>query len=222
MKDDLGVERRQIKRMPDKPRRPEDKKALQEFYQRDERRALELSKGKELLARANVAIAAPSGETTKPTGTLVPPPARQGGERVKLPATCSARGTSYVLIAERREDRLHLIGHELPQVGKDKPAQMPSHLSGRYRIEAANWLCPICSDHRGIWVCDCERMNGAIHCLGTIGGRHHCACGRLEEHEFIGVETTAVRGTAVAEKPMAQNAGFTFLAQQRLKQVPHG
>src|SRR5271170_3161799 len=63
--------------------------------------ALNHAQGKELLARAQAAIAAPPRQVL----VAVPPsPPAPRGEWVELPVMCSARGIAYVVIAERRGD----------------------------------------------------------------------------------------------------------------------
>ena len=172
--------------------------------------------GADLLARAEAAIA---GSVKRPAA-----PTASQAERVKLPVTCSATGNSYVVIAERRGDVLRFVDHEVPgAAGGAGGARMPRHLSGQYRVESNGWACPLCANNEGVWVCNCERMDGAIHCLGTSGGRSHCACGRFEEHEFVSVESAAVRGTSAAAKPALRNSEtYASRHHPRLKQVSHG
>jgi hypothetical protein len=155
-------------------------------------RPLDPAKGAQLLARAQATIAAP------PKQTLVSAPPAPRVERVKLPMTCSARGVSYVVIAERRGDELRFVGHEMPPPGPDGAPRLPGRLSGRYRIEERGWACPLCANNDAVWQCNCERMNGAIHCHGTSGGRYRCACGLSEPREFVKVKTFEVHGTSVA------------------------
>jgi hypothetical protein len=150
-------------------------------------------KGKELLARARAKIEAKQ--------TLVAaPPSEPRAERVKLMMTCSARGLSYVVIAERRGDELRFVGHEMSAPGQGS-ARVPGRLSGRYRIEAQGWACPVCGNADAVWLCDCERMNGAMHCHGNSRGWYHCACGQAEQREFVKVDAVTVRGVAVAATP---------------------
>lgn len=171
------------------------------------------SDGTALLARAEALLGLPTKQTkTDPVKRI---------EQVKIPVTCSARGSTYIVIAERRGDALRFVGHEMPGSSGGTAARMPSLLAGQYRVEASGWRCPVCADGSGVWVCNCERMDGAIHCCGTSGGRSHCACGRFEEHEFVSVDTAAVRGTSIAAKPAARGAGSSFLNQPKLKQVTH-
>jgi hypothetical protein len=151
------------------------------------------AKGKELLERAQAVIEAPAKQTL----VAAPPPEPQV-ERVKVPMTCSASGTSYVVIAERRGDELRFVGHEIPPPGPGGAARLPERLSGRYHIAANGWACPLCRNTDAVWLCNCERMNGAMHCNGAAGGRYHCACGRVEAREFVSVEMIEVRGAAVA------------------------
>jgi hypothetical protein len=178
-----------------------------------DKRAAPSSSGTALLARAEALLAPPSRQAR------IDPVTR--AERVKIPVTCAARGSGYIVTAERRGDALRFVGHEMPRASGGTAARMPSLLAGQYRVEANGWRCPVCADSSGVWVCNCERMDGAIHCCGTSGGRSHCACGRFEEHEFVSVDTAAVRGTSIAQKPAARGAGSSFLNQPKLKQVTH-
>jgi hypothetical protein len=107
----------------------------------------------------------------------------------------------------------------MPQAGPGGAPRLPGRLEGRYRIDAASWVCPLCANAGGVWLCDCERMNGAMHCLGSAGGRYRCACGRAEEREFVNVQTVEVRGASVAATPGGARSGPQ---QPQLKQVSHG
>jgi hypothetical protein len=184
------------------------------------------TKGAELRARARAAISAPPKQTPKETLVATPPPApapapAPRAERVKLPMTCSARGVSYVVIAERRGDELRFVGHEIPQRGPGGAApRLPGRLSGQYRIEYHGWACPLCSNTGGVWLCGCEQMNGAMHCCGTTGGRYRCACGRVEEREFVKAEKVGVRGASVAAMP-GQTRPVSQGGQPQFKQVSH-
>jgi hypothetical protein len=171
------------------------------------------AKGRALLARAQAALAQPAKPQTasppppKPEPQTViasPPPSV---ERVKLPMMCSARGASYVVIAERRGNELRFIGHEMPAPGPGGASQQPGLLSGQYRIDARGWLCPLCRTSE-FWVCNCAPMNGALHCCGTDGGRHHCACGKFESRALVTVAAVDVRGAAIATRPGAGPSGF--------------
>lgn len=175
------------------------------------------AKGSELLARAQAAIAAPSKQTLISTPPPVPPAPR--AEQVKLPMHCSARGASYVVLAERRGDELRFVGHEMPQPGPGGAPRLPGRLSGRYRVEAKGWVCPLCA-HTGVWLCECEPMKGALHCRGTSSGRFHCACGRFEEREFVTAKSVEVRGTSVAATPEQTRSGSPH-GQPQFKQVSH-
>jgi hypothetical protein len=101
------------------------------------------AKGRALLARAQAALAQPA----KPQNASPPPPKPEpqtviasppppSVERVKLPMMCSARGASYVVIAERRGNELRFIGHEMPAPG---PGGTPpaSSSPGPARIRSA-------------------------------------------------------------------------------------
>jgi hypothetical protein len=170
------------------------------------------AKGRALLARAQAALAQPAKPQTasppppKPEAVIAsaPPPSV---ERVKLPMMCSARGRSYVVIAERRGNELRFIGHEMPAPGPGGAPQQPGLLSGQYRIDARGWVCPLCAT-REFWICNCASMNGALHCCGTDGGRHHCACGKFESRAFVSVAAVDVRGAAIAARPGAGPSGF--------------
>jgi hypothetical protein len=151
------------------------------------------AKGRELLARATAAIA----PSPKQQQTLISEPPRV--ERVRLPMTCSARGVSYVVIAERRGDELRFVGHEFPPPGSGRAPQLPGLLSGQYQIETTGWACPLCASN-DVWSCSCGPMNGALHCCGTAGGRSHCACGKFESRELVTVDAVDVRGAWVAAR----------------------
>jgi hypothetical protein len=186
-------------------------------------RPLDPAKGAQLLARAQAAIEAPPKQTL--LAAAPPPPPAPRAERVKLPMHCSARGVPYVVIAERRGDEsrgyeLRFVGHEMPQPGTGGTSRLPGRLSGQYRIEAKGWACPLCANTDAVWLCECERMNGAMHCHGTSGGRFHCACGRFEEREFVNVKTVEVRGASVAATPDAGRSGSPH-GQPQLKQVSY-
>lgn len=154
---------------------------------------VDLAKGTKWIAEARAAIEAPSKHVL-----VAAPPREARAERVKLLMTCSARGISYLALAERRGNHLRLVGHEMRQPGKDGVFQVPGHLSGEYHIEINGWRCPLCRNGDSVWLCECDRMNGALHCHGNSGGRYHCACGRVEHREFFDVEKMEVRGTSVA------------------------
>jgi hypothetical protein len=145
-------------------------------------------------------------------------------ERVRLPMTCSARGVAYTVIAERNGDVLRFLGHEMPQNGRgaDNAPRMPSHLSGQYRIDWTQWACPLCSTAKGVWLCDCHQMEGAMHCMGTSGGRQHCACGRLEQHEFVTVEKIAVRGSSMASAPKTAGAADATRSSSSTRRLTNG
>jgi len=170
-------------------------------------------KGKELLARARALIEA------KQTLIAAPPP-KPRAERVKLMMTCSERGLSYVVNAERRGDELRFVGHEMPEAGQGGAAQ-PGRLSGQYRIEAQGWACPVCGNADAVWLCNCERMNGAVHCHGNSRGWYHCACGQVEQREFVKAGAVAVRGVAVAATPDMQASRTQQRGQSQFKQVTH-
>jgi hypothetical protein len=175
------------------------------------------AKGAELLARAQAASAA----APKQTLVAAAPPAPRV-ERVKLPMTCSVTGSTYVVIAERHGDKLHFVGHEIPPPGAGGAAKLPGRLSGRYRIEANGWACPLCRNAVAVWLCDCDRMNGAMHCHGARGGRYRCACGRIEEREFESIPTVEVRGASVAATPDMKASGIQQRGQSsQLKQVSY-
>ncbi len=169
------------------------RRALQPAGPRD---APGTSNGKELLARARAALE-PAAQKTS-----APPPAPRA-EQVKLPMTCAARGVTYTVIAERNGDVLRFVSHELPGASSRSVSRMPGRLSGRYRIEAQGWACPLCGDASGIWLCECAELNGAMHCLGTVRGQYRCACGRIEDREFATARAAEVRGVAVGAAPRA-------------------
>jgi hypothetical protein len=170
------------------------------------------AKGRALLARAQAVLGSKpetvSPPPPKPEPEVViasPPP--PSAERVKLPMMCSARGSSYVVIAERRGNELRFIGHEMPAPGPGGKAQPPGLLTGQYRIDAKGLVCPLCAA-RELWVCNCASMNGALHCVGMDGGRHHCACGKFESRTLVTVAAADVRGAAIGTRPGAGPSGF--------------
>jgi hypothetical protein len=177
------------------------------------------AKGAALIDRANAVISAPAKQTL----VAAPPPEPQV-ERVKLPMTCSASGASYVVIAERRGDELRFVGHEIPPPGPGGAARLPGRLSGRYHIAANGWACPLCRNTDAVWLCNCERMNGAMHCHGSDAGRYRCACGRVEAREFVSLETVEVRGSAVAATTNTRSPGSrpAQQVQPQFKQVTYG
>jgi hypothetical protein len=176
------------------------------------------AKTSSLVARARAAVEAPPKQTL--VAAAPPPPPVPRVDRVKLPMTCSARGQSYVVIAERRGSDLRFVGHELPQPGRGGTSQLPGRLSGEYRIEMNGWRCPLCQNGDAIWLCDCEAMNGAMHCHGASGGRYRCACGKHEDREFITVPKVEVRGTSVAATPEQTRTG-PQRGQSQFKQVTY-
>ncbi len=173
--------------------------------------------GSSLVARARAAIEAPPKSTLIASAPSPPPVPRV--ERVKVPMTCSARGQSYVVIAERTGDVLRFVSHEMPQAGSGA-GRMPDRLEGQYRIEMNGWRCPLCQNGDAVWLCDCAAMNGAMHCHGTSGGRYRCACGKAEEREFVTVPKVAVRGASVAATAEQARSG-TQRGQPQLKQVTY-
>jgi hypothetical protein len=170
-----------------------------------------------LIARARAAIEAPSKQIMIASA---PPPSIPRVEQVKIPVTCSARGQSYVVIAERRGNDLRFVGHEILPPGREGASQLPGHLSGEYRMEKTDWRCPLCQTDGAVWLCGCAEMNGAMHCRGTSGGRYRCACGKSEEREFITVPKVEVRGTSVAATPKQSSSGLGR-GQLQLKQVTY-
>jgi hypothetical protein len=170
----------------------------------------------DLIIRARARLRAEAAP--KQTLVAVPPPVVRV-ERVRVPVTCSARGQSYVVIAERRSNTLRFVSHEMPQPAKGAASPMPSQLSGEYQIEANGWRCPLCGND-AVWLCDCAAMSGAMHCCGSAGGRYRCACGRSEERDFVDVKHFAVRGRSVAATPEQARSGLQR-SQPQLKQVTH-
>lgn len=181
------------------------------------------NQSKDLLARAQAAIES-SARQTAPAEARLP----QGcDELMKLPVTCSARGVAYVVIAHRYGHELRIVGNELPQTGKGAggvASHPPRRLSGEYSFDFGSWVCPLCSTGRGMWVCGCYGMEGALHCKGTTGGRGYCACGQIKAREFVGVDKSAVRG-ASGDAPLKTHtpgsATRLFQTPSR-KQVTHG
>jgi hypothetical protein len=185
--------------------------------------AFDPAKGKELLARADVALGTPPAKPLASASVSAPPSAQPQPrvEQVKVPMMCSARGVPFVVIAERRGDELRFVGHEMPQPGPDgAPPRLPGRLSGQYRIDRTGWTCPCCSNGEGVWLCDCEEMKGAMHCHGTSGGRYRCACGRHEEREFQWVKAVEVRGASVAATP-EQTRSSSHSGPSKFKQVSY-
>lgn len=172
--------------------------------------------GSAIIARAEAAL---GGSIKRAT----PPAPEPRIERVRLAMTCSAKGVAYTVIAERHGDVLRFTGHEIPQSGQGSDgASRPSHLSGQYRIDFSGWACPVCSTAKGVWLCDCRQMEGAMHCMGTSGGRQHCACGRFEQHEFITVEKTAVRGSSMAAAPKTAGAADAARSSSSARRLTNG
>jgi hypothetical protein len=157
-----------------------------------------LDRGNELLARTRALL----GEPPLRTFAAAAPPVREPGpELVRLPMTCSARGGSLVVIAERHGNRLRFIGHEMPRT-RQEGQYRPGLLSGEYEIELMQgWACPLCQNNDDAWLCNCAEFYGALHCCGTSGGRYHCACGRFEERDLVKVKKVQVRGASVAATP---------------------
>lgn len=165
-----------------------------------------------------------AGLESPPEQTLVAstPPAPRI-EHIKAPMTCSAKGASYVAIFERRDDELRLIGHKFPKHGAGGGRQ-PGHLSGSYRIDLNGMRCPLCGNGDAVWLCECSRMQGAMHCHGSSGGIYRCACGRNEEREFVNVPRMEVRGSVRGMSqaaPAEQNRSASRQGQPQLKQVTH-
>jgi hypothetical protein len=177
---------------------------------------------KDLMARAQAAIEG-SARRAAPIEAKLP---RGCDELVKLPVTCSARGTSYVAIAHRYGDVLRIVGNEKPlsgTAGGSGETRLPGQLAGQYRIEYNSWVCPLCSTGGGIWVCGCDSMDGAMHCLGTSRGRSYCACGRFEAIEYVEVDKSAFRGTTGGGSETTQSSiRAARLQSPPLKQVTHG
>jgi hypothetical protein len=181
-----------------------NKQALQPAGQRPLSPA---AKGDDLLSRAKSFLDQP--HTVKAAAAASPSERR--GERVKATVTCCARGQNFTAIAERCGDELRFVGHEIPKAGSG--GRMPDLLSGRYsRIFENGWACVLCGTKGGVWVCECERMRGALHCLGSVGGRGFCACGRLERREFEPIRSAEVRGVSVGSQTGSSSP----------KQVTHG
>jgi hypothetical protein len=174
------------------------------------------AKGPELLARARAAISAPPKQTPAAT----PPPALSQAELVKLPMTCSVRGQSFFMVAERHGDELRCVGFEMPQPGKGGAAPMPGLLSGKYHIDRNGKCCPLCGNGDAVWFCHCERMKGAMHCHGNSGGLYRCACGREEPRQFEVAKHAEVRGASVASTSEPVRSG-TQHGQPQLKRVSH-
>lgn len=171
-----------------------------------------------IIARAEAAL----GGSIRRAAPAAPAPRI---ERVRVPMTCSARGVGYTVIAERNGDVLRFVDHEMPQRdgrGANASPVLPGHLSGQYRIDYGGWACPVCSTAKGVWMCDCRQAEGAMHCMGTSGGRQYCACGRFEQHEFIEIERTAVRGSSMAAAPKAAGAGDTARPSSSTRRLANG
>lgn len=180
------------------------------------------NQSKDLLARAQAAIES-SAKRSAPVELRLP---RGCDELMKLPVTCSARGVAYVVIAHRYGHELRIVGNELPQAGKGAggvASDPPRRLSGEYSFDFRGWVCPMCSTGRGMWVCDCISMAGALHCMGTTGGRGYCACGQIKAREFVSVDKSAVRGASGDTPSKTHSAGSaSFLQTPSRKQVTHG
>jgi hypothetical protein len=178
---------------------------------------VDLTKGADLIAKTRAALEPPSPPVAP--ANMPAPPNRV--EQVRLAGTCGATGRSFIAIAERRNAELWLIGSELPRNGRGG-GDPPALLSGSYRIEMTeSWHCPICRSRASqeIWVCECNRFRGALHCGGTSGRASYCACGRFEERGFIETDWFQLRGTSMAAQRGAPRAGTQHGRSH--KQVTH-
>ena len=176
----------------------------------------ESAKDKDVMALARAAASAPP---KPPPVTVAKPLPAPRAEKVRLLSTCSKSGTTYIVIAERRDGTLRFVGHEFLRPGGGS-GQMPGLLSGQYQIEANNWRCPVCHDAGAmIWFCDCERMKGSMHCGGSFNGIYRCACKREEPRQFVDVKDTQVRGSSVASTPRQSGSGDQRGHHPQLKQV---
>ena len=164
---------------------------------------IDRSKGDALLARARASVE--SKPQTRPDIPAEPPPvsapapavSAPRAERVRLQMSCGATGRPFTALAERRNDELWLVAHELPGPGRGT-GSAPERLSGSYRIgQAPAWACPHCGSREGTWTCMCTMMPDTLHCGGRRGRMQYCACGRLEERDLVLVETIEVRGQSM-------------------------
>jgi hypothetical protein len=163
----------------------------------------------EVLARVRKALPQSHSEVppTRPASPSTPPHAQAaqsqpaaapGPATVQLPMTCAATGKHFVVLAERRGGVLYPFASERA-ADNVRPREV-SHLSGSYRFEVTpDWRCPVCGDRSRVWWCQCVELRDALHCGGTADGRRgYCACGQLEERNFVTVDRSPVRGKAQA------------------------
>ena len=134
--------------------------------------------------------------------------------------TCSARGQSYVVIAERRAGNvLRFVGHEMPQAGGGA-GRMPGRLEGQYSIEMNGWRCPLCQNGDAVWLCDCTAMNGAMplsrHIRRPLSLRLRQSRGTRIHHR----SESRGAGTSVAATPQQARSGIQP-GQPQLKQVTY-
>jgi hypothetical protein len=164
--------------------------------------AVDRAAGDALIARARSALEKDAA-LPLPASSTAPPPRI---EHVRLPMTCSATGKPFIAVAERHGDELRFVAHELPEAGRRATGAGPARLSGTYRhlTHADGWTCPHCGTAGGSWICECAAAPDSLHCGGSRGRRHYCACGRLEERHFVQADTIAVRGQSVAASPSSR------------------
>jgi hypothetical protein len=171
------------------------------------------SKINDLLARAREAAAyrpLPSPAPPEPPKIeerprpqqAAPPPkvaASAGPPQVRLQMVCSARGDSFIGIAEREDSKVRLISHELLRGSGHGGAASTELLSGQYTLAGTDWSCPICGTRpKSLWTCPCgAQYAGVLHCGGFAGRSQYCACGRLEQREGHTVSSLALRGSSV-------------------------
>ena len=169
------------------------------------------TRNRDVLAQAQARI-----DELRPQNNISAAP---GAEIVHVPVTCSATGAWFIMIAERHGDHLRSIRNEIPRAGKGSGGPLPPPLSGEYNIEfQEGWSCPLCG-HSATWFCKCIKCYGALHCQGSRGGKHLCACKRWEARLFGEPEKVPVRGASVAATPNKTNSPR---GQSQLKQVSYG
>jgi hypothetical protein len=140
----------------------------------------------------------PRPQQAAPPPTKVAAPA--GPPQVRLQMVCSARGDSFIGIAERQGSEVRLVGHELLSAGSGHGgAGSAELLSGQYTLAGTNWNCPICRTRpTSLWTCPCStQYAGVLHCGGFAGRAQHCACGKLEQRALNEVPSLELRGSSV-------------------------
>jgi hypothetical protein len=125
----------------------------------------------------------PSGQLmVKPIQPPALPPLRH---RFPIPAFCSARYKSFLIMGERDGDSVNFIGTSLSEGDPNTPASI--EVIGRLRFGDLSGYpgCPHCGTHRnreGVdiwWSTDCN-CRGLFHCAGGLV----CRCGTLHSGQW--------------------------------------